>query len=64
MEAEADPPRAHALPVPDRDERRATLRSQQHLTGRLAVTVRRRGGIVFRGETERAGLERGVSDQA
>lgn len=61
VEAEADPSRAHALPVPDPGEQHAELRSQQHLTGRLAITVRRRGGVVFRGETERAGLERGVS---
>lgn len=64
VEAEADPAAAHVLPVPVPEARRAELRSHQHLTGRLAVTVRRRGGIVFRGETERAGLERGVSADA
>jgi tocopherol cyclase len=60
LEAEADPAEAHVLPVPIPAEHRAELRSHQHLAGRLALTVRRRGGIVFRGETELAGLERGV----
>ena len=59
LEAEADPGAAHLLPVPVPAERRAELRSRQHLAGRLAITVRRRGGIVFRGESELAGLERG-----
>jgi hypothetical protein len=60
LEAEADPAAAHLLPVPIPAEHRAELRSHQHLAGRLALTVRRRGGIVFRGETELAGLELGV----
>ena len=59
IEAEADPGDAHLLPVPVPDEHRAELRSRQHLAGRLAVTVRRRGGVVYRGETALAGLERG-----
>ena len=62
IEAEADPDTAHVLPVPvPGEERRIELRSRQHLTGRLAVTVRRRGGIVYRGETLMAGLERGYA---
>lgn len=60
VEAEATPAEAHTLPVPDPAERRVFMRSQQHLTGRLQVTVTRRGGVVFRGETEQAGLERGA----
>ncbi len=56
VEAEADPARAHHLPVPIPHERRAVLRSHQHLEGRLRLTVD--GAVV--GETERAGLERGV----
>jgi hypothetical protein len=59
IEAEADPAAAHLLPVPIAAERRAEPRSRQHLAGRLAVTVRRRGGVVYRGETLLAGLERG-----
>lgn len=60
LEAEADPAAAHVLPVPVPAEHRAELRSHQHLTGRMAITVRRRGGILFRGETELAGVERGA----
>jgi tocopherol cyclase len=60
LEAEADPAAAHVLPVPVPAERRVVMRSRQHLAGRLALTVHRRGGVVFRGETELAGLERGV----
>ena len=60
IEAEAAPESAHVLPVPIPAEERAVMRSRQHLAGRLAVTVRRRGGVVFRGESELAGLERGV----
>lgn len=60
LEAEADPATAHVLPVPVPAERRAELRSRQHLAGRLSLTVRRRGGVVFRGESELAGLERGT----
>lgn len=60
LEAEADPAAAHLLPVPVAAEHRAELRSHQHLAGRLALTVRRRGGLVFRGESHLAGLERGA----
>jgi hypothetical protein len=60
IEASADPADAHVLPVPVPSGRDVVMRSRQHLAGRLALTVRRRGGIVFRGETEFAGLERGM----
>ncbi|MGI8624731.1 MAG: tocopherol cyclase family protein, partial [Solirubrobacteraceae bacterium] len=60
VEAEADPSAAHLLPVPVPAERRVVVRSAQQLAGRLAVTVRRSGRVHFRGETELAGLERGV----
>ena len=64
LEAEADPSTAHVLPVPvPGAEERVVMRSRQHLAGRLAVTVRRRGGIVFRGESTMAGLERGYADE-
>jgi hypothetical protein len=62
IEASADPAAAHVLPVPIPAERRAVLRSRQHLTGALRVVVRRRGGVVFRGETSVAGLERGYAE--
>lgn len=60
LEAEADPAAAHVLPVPVAAESRVVMRSAQQLTGRLAVTVRRGRRLAFRGETELAGLERGV----
>jgi hypothetical protein len=60
IEAEADPAAGHLLPVPVVDERRSELRSRQHLAGRLAVSVRRGRRLVFRGESELAGLERGT----
>jgi hypothetical protein len=50
---------AHILPVPVSAERRVDMRSQQHLAGRMQVTLRRRGRTLFRGESELAGLERG-----
>ncbi len=56
VEAEAGPAGAHLLPVPIPAERRAVLRSRQHLTGRLRLTV----DGVFEGETHLAGLERGT----
>jgi hypothetical protein len=59
IEAAADPADAHVLPVPVEAERRADMRSHQHLAGALSVTVRRRGGVRYRGETSLAGLERG-----
>ncbi len=63
IEAEADPATAHVLPVPvPGAEPSVVMRSHQHLTGRLSVTVRRRGGIVYRGESLVAGLERGYAD--
>ncbi len=58
LEAEADDP--HILPVPVLQERRAEMRSHQHLAGRLAITIRRNGRITFRGESQLAGLERGT----
>ena len=54
IEAEADD--AHILPVPVLTERRAELRSRQHLAGRLRIEVR----DLFSAETELAGLERGT----
>ncbi len=62
LEAEADPTDAVVLPVPVPGERRVIMRSAQHLAGRLAITVRRGRRVAFRGETELAGLERGVPE--
>ena len=56
IEAEAEPSAAHVLPVPVLGERRAELRSHQHLAGRLRIEIRGR----FSAETQLAGLERGT----
>jgi hypothetical protein len=59
LEAHADPAAAHVLDVPVPAERRVLPWSHQHLAGRLAVRVTRRGRLVYAGETELAGLEQG-----
>ena len=63
LEAEAGPSDVRLLPVPVPAERRADLRSAQHLAGELRVTVRRGRRLVFRGASALAGLERGVPAQ-
>jgi hypothetical protein len=50
---------AHVLPVPLPAERRNVPAAHQHLAGRLELTVRRRGRLIFRGASALAGLERG-----
>jgi hypothetical protein len=60
IEAWADGSAAHVLAVPVPAERRVHMRSRQHLAGHLQLTVRRGRRLVFRGESELAGLERGV----
>jgi hypothetical protein len=50
---------AHVLPVPVPPERRNVPAAHQHLAGRLELTVRRRGRLVFHGTSALAGLERG-----
>jgi hypothetical protein len=59
LEAEADPAAAHVLDVPVPAERRTVPWSHQHLAGRLAVRVTRRGRLVYAGESTLAGLEQG-----
>jgi hypothetical protein len=59
LHAEADEADVHVLPVPVPDERRAELRSRQHLAGHLELTVRRGRRVVYRGASSLAGLERG-----
>jgi hypothetical protein len=60
LEAEADVDGVHLLPVPVPAERRADLRSAQHLAGELRLTVRRGRRLLFRGASALAGLERGA----
>jgi hypothetical protein len=50
----------HMLPVPVPAERRAVMRSEHHLAGRLRVVLRRGRRVVLRGESDLAGLEHGV----
>lgn len=50
----------HILPVPVPDERRAILRSEHHLAGRMRVVLRRGRRVVLRAESDVAGLEHGV----
>ena len=54
----AGPP--HRLPVPVPAERRAVMRSEHHLAGRMRVVLRRGRRVVFRAESDVAGLEHGV----
>lgn len=50
----------HILPVPVPLERRAVMRSEHHLAGRLGVTVRRGRRVVLRAESALAGQELGT----
>lgn len=54
----------HLLPVPVPAERqRIDARAPQYLTGTLALRVRRRGRLLFAGESQLAGLEQGRGHQ-
>lgn len=55
---------AHVLPVPLPAQRRNVLAAHEHLGGRLQLTVRRRGRVVFAGESALAGLEHGSAPDA
>jgi hypothetical protein len=59
VEAHAALSAAHVLPVPLPSERRNTPGALEHLGGRLDVSVRRDGRLVWRGATTLAGLEHG-----
>jgi tocopherol cyclase len=61
IDADAAGREPHVLPVPDVRSGGVEARSHQHLAGRLALEVRRRGQRVFRGESDLAGLERDVT---
>jgi len=50
----------HILPVPVPAERRAVMRSEHHLGGRLRVVLRRGRRVVLREESALAGLELGT----
>lgn len=60
IEGEANGSPAYHLPVPLADERRnLDDAAHQHLAARLRLKISRRGGTVFEGVSELAGLERG-----
>ncbi|MCG6567311.1 tocopherol cyclase family protein [Tessaracoccus sp. ZS01] len=59
LDAEAEPAHALVLPVPLVEERRGTPGALEQLAGRMAVTVRRDGRVVWAGESDLAGLEHG-----
>lgn len=61
IEVEATSPlgSAHVLPVPLPSQARNVPGAIEHLAGRLAVTVRRRGQVRWRGESTLAALEHG-----
>jgi hypothetical protein len=50
----------HVLPVPVPAERRAVLRSEHHLAGRMRVVLRRGRRVVLRASSDVAGLEHGT----
>ncbi len=52
---------AHLLPVPLPAARRSVPTAHEHLAGRLALVLRRRGRIVYAGESMLAGLEVGAA---
>jgi len=64
VDAGAAPGAAHVLPVPLPARRHSVPGALQHLGGRLHVVVRRRGRVMFAGESRLAGLEHGGRDRA
>jgi hypothetical protein len=55
---------AHVLPVPLPAERRSVPGALEHLAAPLRLVVRRRGRVVFAGESALAGLEHGGLERA
>jgi hypothetical protein len=60
LEGEAGDSPPHVLPVPVVAERRAVLRSEHHLSGRMRVVVRRGRRVLLREESALAALEHGT----
>jgi hypothetical protein len=59
LEGEAVAGEEHVLPVPDLATRRSAPAAHEHLAARLRVVMRRRGRLVYAGESELAGFELG-----
>jgi len=64
LQAEAPLDDAHVLPVPLPREHNNSAGAIEHLAGRLQLAVRRRGRLVWQGESRLAGLEHGGLAQA
>ena len=64
VEAYAPLDAAHILPVPLPSEHRNTAGDIEHLAGELRVSVRRRGRLVWEGESRLASLEHGGLERA
>jgi hypothetical protein len=64
LEGRAGPEPAHLLPVPDPAARRSVPAAHEHLGGTLHAVIRRRGRVVFAGESRLAGLESGSATAA
>ena len=64
LEGSAVPGDAHVLEVPLPAERRSVPGALEHLGARLRMVVRRRGRVVFAGESALAGLELGGLERA
>jgi hypothetical protein len=62
LEGSAGARPAHLLPVPDPSARRSVPAAHEHLAGTLHAVIRRRGRVVFAGESKLAGLESGSTD--
>lgn len=62
IDADAAPGAAHVLPVPLPTTGHSVPGALEHLAGRLHVTLRRHGRVVFAGESVLAGLEEGRPD--
>jgi hypothetical protein len=64
LEGAASPAGPHVLPVPELATRRSVPAAREHLAGRLRLVVRRRGRLVYAGESAVAGLEVGGPEPA
>ncbi|QGF24890.1 tocopherol cyclase family protein [Raineyella fluvialis] len=64
VEGQAEPGRAHVLPVPLPSEERNVAGALEHLAARLTLRVERRGRPYWTGESTLAGLELGGLDRA
>jgi hypothetical protein len=60
LSGSARPGAEHVLPVPLPGEGHSVPAAHEHLAARMELIVRRRGRVVFTGESRLAGLELGA----